>query len=146
MPQFGDEHLSLLAQRAGDERDVGSLGDVLRHRHTGSDGLVVGMCVDEEQAAVGVRRPTERKTWSRLYDCWLDGGMTHPAGDSFPRQNARTQRFSLGRPRSFSVSEDGPHRAVRPIRFGLGPDGTAVAVDGRRRRGRAGGPRPPAGR
>ncbi|MEO8106185.1 MAG: DPP IV N-terminal domain-containing protein [Actinomycetes bacterium] len=27
--------------------------------------------------------------------------------DSFPRQNARTQRFTLGRPRSFSVSPDG---------------------------------------
>lgn len=33
--------------------------------------------------------------------------MTHPAVDSFPRQNARTQRFSLGRPRSFTISDDG---------------------------------------
>lgn len=33
--------------------------------------------------------------------------MTHPAADTFPRQNARTQRFSLGRPRSFTVSDDG---------------------------------------
>ena len=27
--------------------------------------------------------------------------------DSFPRQNARTQRFTLGTPRSFSITEDG---------------------------------------
>lgn len=32
--------------------------------------------------------------------------MTGPP-DSFPRQQARTQRFSLGRPRSFTVSPDG---------------------------------------
>ncbi len=33
--------------------------------------------------------------------------MTISVPDSFPRQNARTQRFTLGRPRSFSVSPDG---------------------------------------
>lgn len=33
--------------------------------------------------------------------------MTIPVPDSFPRQNARTRRFTLGRPRSFSVSPDG---------------------------------------
>jgi dipeptidyl-peptidase-4 len=48
--------------------------------------------------------------------------MTHPAGDSFPRQNARTQRFSLGRPRSFSVSEDG--RTVVFVRSASGSDRT----------------------
>lgn len=36
-----------------------------------------------------------------------DGAMTSPPRDSFPRQNARTQRFTLGRPRTFSVSPDG---------------------------------------
>ena len=36
-----------------------------------------------------------------------DGGMTTDPPDTFPRQNARTLRFSLGRPRSFSVSDDG---------------------------------------
>ncbi len=30
-----------------------------------------------------------------------------PSGDSFPRQHARTQRFSLGLPRNFTVSPDG---------------------------------------
>ena len=48
--------------------------------------------------------------------------MTHPAGDSFPRQNARTQRFSLGRPRSFSVSEDGS--TVLFVRSASGSDRT----------------------
>ncbi len=33
--------------------------------------------------------------------------MTAAPPDTFPRQNARTLRFSLGRPRSFSVSDDG---------------------------------------
>ena len=33
--------------------------------------------------------------------------MTATPSDTFPRQNARTLRFSLGRPRSFSVSDDG---------------------------------------
>ena len=33
--------------------------------------------------------------------------MTATPTDTFPRQNARTLRFSLGRPRSFTVSDDG---------------------------------------
>jgi dipeptidyl-peptidase-4 len=33
--------------------------------------------------------------------------MTVTPPDTFPRQNARTLRFTLGRPRSFSVSDDG---------------------------------------
>jgi dipeptidyl-peptidase-4 len=33
--------------------------------------------------------------------------MAAPHADSFPRQNARTVRFTLGRPRSFTVSPDG---------------------------------------
>ncbi|MCZ3388274.1 MAG: prolyl oligopeptidase family serine peptidase [Actinomycetia bacterium] len=33
--------------------------------------------------------------------------MTATPADTFPRQNARTLRFSLGRPRSFTVSDDG---------------------------------------
>ena len=33
--------------------------------------------------------------------------MATPHGDTFPRQNARTVRFTLGRPRSFTVSADG---------------------------------------
>jgi len=33
--------------------------------------------------------------------------MTPTDAPSFPRQNARTQRFTLGRPRSFAVSPDG---------------------------------------
>ncbi|HEX5018539.1 MAG TPA: DPP IV N-terminal domain-containing protein [Actinomycetes bacterium] len=33
--------------------------------------------------------------------------MTAPSGDSFPRQNARTLRYTLGRPRNVTVSPDG---------------------------------------
>ena len=33
--------------------------------------------------------------------------MPTAASDSFPRRYARTQRFSLGQPRAFSVSPDG---------------------------------------
>jgi dipeptidyl-peptidase 4 len=34
-------------------------------------------------------------------------GDRRPGGDSFPRQQARTQRFSLGHPRAFTISPDG---------------------------------------
>lgn len=40
--------------------------------------------------------------------------------DSFPRQNARTQRFTLGRPRNFIVSPDGSR--VVFLRSGAGDD------------------------
>src|SRR2546430_17504146 len=33
--------------------------------------------------------------------------MPSPEHDSFPRQQARTQRFTLGRPRAFTVAPDG---------------------------------------
>src|ERR687891_1264652 len=36
-----------------------------------------------------------------------EGGPSGAPGDSFPRQQARTQRFSLGRPRAFTISPDG---------------------------------------
>ncbi len=47
---------------------------------------------------------------------WQDRGMT----DSFPRQQARTRRFSLGVPRSFRVSPDG--RRVAFLRSKAGAD------------------------
>lgn len=46
--------------------------------------------------------------------------MTEPSPDTFPRQNARTLRFSLGRPRSFSISDDGA--TVLFVRSGSGTD------------------------
>lgn len=47
--------------------------------------------------------------------------MSHPSVEpSFPRQNARTQRFTLGRPRGFWVSPDG--RRVVYIRSLAGDD------------------------
>jgi dipeptidyl-peptidase-4 len=46
--------------------------------------------------------------------------MTSADDPSFPRQNARTQRFTLGRPRSFTVSPDG--QRVLFIRSAHGAD------------------------
>ena len=43
-----------------------------------------------------------------------------PARESFPRQSARTQRFSLGRPRSFTVAPDGSRVAF--VRSSAGDD------------------------
>ena len=43
-----------------------------------------------------------------------------PVTDSFPRQNARTQRFTLGEPRNLSVSTDGER--VVFLRSGAGDD------------------------
>src|SRR5215831_4029211 len=51
------------------------------------------------------RRNHQQQPHGRAYRCpgWQDRGMT----DSFPRQQARTQGFSLGVPRSFQISPDG---------------------------------------
>ena len=46
--------------------------------------------------------------------------MPAPQSESFPRQNARTLRFTLGRPRSFSVSPDG--QTVLFVRSSHGTD------------------------
>ncbi len=51
--------------------------------------------------------------------------MTHPSSTSetsrdYPRENARTQRYTLGRPRSFAVSPDG--RRVLFVRSASGTD------------------------
>ena len=41
--------------------------------------------------------------------------------DSFPRQQARTQRFSLGVPRSFQISPDGSRVAFLRSQGGADP-------------------------
>lgn len=46
--------------------------------------------------------------------------MAHPK-DSFPRQNARTQRFTLGRPRTFKVAPDGSRVVFLRSRAGDDP-------------------------
>ena len=48
-----------------------------------------------------------------------------PAADSFPRQNARTQRFTLGAPRDVTVAEDG--RLVAFLRS-AGPEDPTTAL------------------
>ena len=49
--------------------------------------------------------------------------------DSFPRQNARTRHFMLGRPRSFSVADDGSRVAFLRSRSGDDPLGCLWVFD-----------------
>ena len=51
--QPGDQHLALLAQGAGDERDADPRVDVGGHGRARADRLVVGMGMDEEDPPVG---------------------------------------------------------------------------------------------
>jgi dipeptidyl-peptidase-4 len=48
---------------------------------------------------------------------WQDRGMT----ESFPRQQARTRRFSLGVPRSFRIAPDGSRVAFLRSKTGTDP-------------------------
>jgi dipeptidyl-peptidase-4 len=49
--------------------------------------------------------------------------------DTFPRQHARTRRFSLGRPRSIAVAEDGSRVAFLRSRSGDDPAGSLWVFD-----------------
>jgi dipeptidyl-peptidase 4 len=49
--------------------------------------------------------------------------------ESFPRQYARTRRFSLGRPRTFAVAEDGSRVAFLRSRSGSDPVGGLWVLD-----------------
>jgi dipeptidyl-peptidase-4 len=51
------------------------------------------------------------------------------AGDSFPRQQARTRRFTLGAPRSFRVAKDGSRVAFIRSRSGSDPEGVLWVLD-----------------
>ena len=51
--QRRDEHLAHLTRGAGDEGDADALVDVAGHGGAGADALVVGVGVDEQDAAVG---------------------------------------------------------------------------------------------
>ena len=57
--------------------------------------------------------------------------------DSFPRQHARTRRYTLGRPRSITVAEDGSRVAFLRSRAGDDPVGQPLGLR-RRVRGRSG--------
>jgi hypothetical protein len=50
--ELGDEHLPLLPERAGHQRDLRATGDVLRHRGPLADRLVVGVGVHEKHPLV----------------------------------------------------------------------------------------------
>ena len=49
--------------------------------------------------------------------------------DSFPRQQARTRRYTLGRPRTFQVADDGSRVAFLRSRSGLDPTGCLWVFD-----------------
>jgi dipeptidyl-peptidase-4 len=51
------------------------------------------------------------------------------AGDSFPRQMARTRRFTLGAPRSFRIADDGSRVAFIRSRAGDDPEGCLWVLD-----------------
>jgi dipeptidyl-peptidase 4 len=51
------------------------------------------------------------------------------AKDSFPRQMARTRRFTLGAPRSFRIAEDGSRVAFIRSRGGDDPEGSLWVLD-----------------
>ena len=51
MGKVVDQHLALLAEGAGHQRDGGTLVDVASHGHAVADGLVVGMRVHHHQPA-----------------------------------------------------------------------------------------------
>jgi len=51
--QLRHQDLTLLTESAGDERDLDAVGRVFGHGRPCSDGLVIGMGMNEEQAAIG---------------------------------------------------------------------------------------------
>ena len=55
--------------------------------------------------------------------------MTPQSADSFPRRSARTQRFTLGRPRTFAVAADGSRVAFLRSRAGDDPVNCLWALD-----------------
>lgn len=113
-----EKDLTLLTEGARDERDLGTFGDVFRHGGAGRNALVVGMCVDEQDASI------HAATVPR-------GPMRHDdpmaTTDTFPRQKARTRGFQLGRPRSFAIA-GGRVLFIRSA-GGTDPVGSLWAVD-----------------
>jgi hypothetical protein len=53
MFQLRDKDLALLAECAGHQRDLHAVRRVLGHRGSRTDGLVIGMGMNKEQAAIG---------------------------------------------------------------------------------------------
>jgi hypothetical protein len=54
MLKLGNEDLPFLAERAGNERDLGAIGRVLGHGRSGTDGFIVGMGVHKEHPSIAV--------------------------------------------------------------------------------------------
>jgi hypothetical protein len=59
VPQVGRDHLALLTERAGHQRDLGAFGGVPGEGGSGPQGLVVRVGVDDQQPA-RVRRRRRR--------------------------------------------------------------------------------------
>ncbi len=54
MLQFGNEDLPFLAERAGNKRDLGTIGRVFGHGRSGTDGFIVGMGMHKEHSSIAV--------------------------------------------------------------------------------------------
>ena len=52
MGELLEEYLTLLAERARDERDLGPLAHIFGHGRPGADCFVVGVRVHEEQSSI----------------------------------------------------------------------------------------------
>ncbi|MSW44289.1 MAG: prolyl oligopeptidase family serine peptidase, partial [Actinobacteria bacterium] len=91
-----EEHLALLAQGAGDKRDLRTLARVLGHGRAGADRFVVGVGVHEEESSIHPPKVPCRVRCGTM--------LSMSSTDTFPRQKARTRGFQLGRPRGFAVA------------------------------------------
>lgn len=117
------DDLTLFAQGARDERDVGTLGRVLGHGGAGADRFVVGVGVHEQETAFG-RDDSHENEGSRR-----TGRLTDMSQESYPRQSARTRRFTAGAPRLFTVSADGSRVLFVRSNSGTDPVGRLWALE-----------------
>jgi len=91
-----EEHLALLAEGAGDERDLRALAHVFGHGRARADRFVVGVGVHEEKSSIHPPKVPCRLRYGTM--------LSMPSTDTFPRQKARTRGFQLGRPRGFAIA------------------------------------------
>jgi hypothetical protein len=75
--ELGDQHLTLLAQGAGEQGDRRPLGDVARHGGAAVDRLVVGMGVDQQEALISHDKTFCRSPAAVIIGIWL---VDTPAG------------------------------------------------------------------
>ena len=119
--QVSRDDLTQLAQGAGDQRHRDASGRVPGHGGAGLDRFVVGVGVHQQQPAPPSRGCSHaaRLVGGRGYAG--HGGRIGAMTESFPRQQARTRRFTLGVPRSFQVAPDGSRVAFLRSQGGTDP-------------------------